>query len=400
MQQNEEKTLQASKSLVSSVWIFVVLVGILSLTCASIAYRNTGQLGPIGIRGNIGLTVEGPTGPTGPSGPTGPTGTRGSDSTVSGPRGERGPTGASGPTGITGSTGPSGGPSGPSGPTGADSMVSGPVGPAGATGPEGPTGPQGASGARGPFGIGLTGPTITNGKTFVTAENNLVQAANTPIGPSGASGAGQFQLRVGIPDHDRSFIQICDKNIVGGGIMLEPAGCFITNQLGITGLVGNISTSLVPGMRPTTYVISNDDYSGGGLEYNHLEIYNYNSISTDAFAYNPSGPFPLSSNISPTQGIIDAYPIPYGFSVFRTMNSCPINWSYSGHTGTITCTSEPIVVPVLGIPLYAAIRFMLVGFSAAPTGAVGVPSYTITQYVGFTFAGTAGAIYNYEVLLL
>jgi hypothetical protein len=103
---------------------FLALVGLLSLTCAVVAFRADSQIGPTGLRG-----LPGPNGPKGLEGPQGTTGATGST----------GATGATGPRGTLGGPGPSG-LSGPTGPTG----PSGPSGATGATGATGPTGPDDA----------------------------------------------------------------------------------------------------------------------------------------------------------------------------------------------------------------------------------------------------------------
>jgi len=182
-----------------TIWMFVLLVSILSITCAGIAYKQSGQIGPIGPRGFTGAGIAGLPGPKGAQGDVGPQGLQGLVGPV-GPQGQQGVRGPIGPVGAASTVpGPSG-PTGPSGPVGAASTVSGPTGPSGPVsttpGPastvSGPTGPAPTIQS---FSVIATGPTApasgyftTNGSDQYNLTAIVPQGLTGPQGPTGPNG--------------------------------------------------------------------------------------------------------------------------------------------------------------------------------------------------------------------
>lgn len=187
--------------------VTMVLIGLLSITCAIVAFRADSQIGPVGLRGFPGPQgpqgLKGNQGPSGPTGPIGSTGATGPTGLVGGPgpKGDTGPPGSSGPTGPTGANGPQGdpGPPGQDGTTGATGPQGDPgaPGPPGATGPTGATGPPGAEeGAPRLYSLdnaysddeGLTWQTYATGSSPVKNLGTLCYAVSSSAWIAGFSG--------------------------------------------------------------------------------------------------------------------------------------------------------------------------------------------------------------------
>jgi plastocyanin len=203
---------------------------------ATVSNPGSGETGPTGPQGDIGLTGEGgPTGPQGDQGVPGADGAsvllKGSVATVGdldnivgpapgdlyvvnatgdgyvwngtswdnvgpiqGPTGDVGPTGPQGDIGLTGNTGPTGpqgdigltgntGPTGPQGPAGPQGD-GGSTGNAGATGPTGPQGPAGADG----IGAGTVTSVAATVPNFLSISGSPITASGTlAIGLSGTA---------------------------------------------------------------------------------------------------------------------------------------------------------------------------------------------------------------------
>jgi len=140
---------------------------------------------------------------------------------------------------------------------------------------------------------------------------------------------------------------------------------------------------------PTQFTLYGADQTGGGLVAGHLQLFGY---------FDPLEATPA------VQQYIDAYPasIAGGVAsqpVVRTNQCVPFNFA-APFTGTVTATGAANqAVPCVGIPAAAEIRFMLVGNNAATYNPIVPPAaVTVVPNVSFTFTGTAGAIYDYEVL--
>lgn len=152
------------------------------------------------------------------------------------------------------------------------------------------------------------------------------------------------------------------------------------------------ATLVSAGTQPTAYNWDNTGFSGGGLVPNHLQLFGY---------------FDPAVTPQTIQEFVDAYPAAIGgtapanttISVFRTTNSLPLNYS-APFVGTTTGTGAALVVACAGIAAGAQIRFSLIGGSIAAFAAgIAAPSaVTVQGNVSFTYTGTTGAIYRYEVL--
>lgn len=147
------------------------------------------------------------------------------------------------------------------------------------------------------------------------------------------------------------------------------------------------------GTNPTSFNWDNTGFNGGGLAPDHLQLFGY---------------FDPAVTAQTIQEFANAYPAPVGGTApaltttpcFRTNNSVPLNWG-APFIGQTTGTGAPLVVACAGIPTGAAIRFNLGGGSIAAFAAgVAYPTtISVQPNVSFTYTGTTGAIYNYEVLL-
>ena len=142
----------------------------------------------------------------------------------------------------------------------------------------------------------------------------------------------------------------------------------------------------------TAYNWDNAGTSGGGLSENHLQLFGYfNALTTP----------------QTIQEFADIYPCAVGGTApalsttacFRTPNSVPLNY-VAPFVGQTTGTGAALIVACAGIPTSAQIRFFLVGGSAGSfTAGIAAPSAVSVQpNVSFTYTGTTGAIYRYEVL--
>ena len=184
---------------------------------------------------------------------------------------------------------------------------------------------------------------------------------------------------------------------------LAPIVCQSLTSKGTGNVVGNlvITSPLKSGTdtAPVQWTFWDGAYNGGGLQPDHLQIYQYTS-----------GP----DVGNPTAQLVDAYlattttaagPPPVttrAIPVWRPIASRPQNDS-APWVGTITIPAAgalPLVTPCAQIPDASRVRVMLVGASAAAfTAGIVAPTITIQPNVSFSVtAGTEGAIYAYEVL--
>ena len=187
------------------------------------------------------------------------------------------------------------------------------------------------------------------------------------------------------------------STLTANGCRLGTGGLGSTGVVQGQGVVGKnyitiSATNVSAGTNPTFYNWDNAGTSGGGLSANHLQCFGY---------------FDPAVTPQTIQEFVDAYPAPIGgtapagttTSVFRTTNSVPLNYS-APFIGDTTGTGAPLVVACAGIAQGANIRFFLVGGSAAAfTAGIAAPSaISVQANVSFTYTGTTGAIYGYEVL--
>ena len=146
---------------------------------------------------------------------------------------------------------------------------------------------------------------------------------------------------------------------------------------------------------PTFYDLYTASSSGGGLNAHSLQLFGY--FDPRVAGTGTIQEF-MECKIVPTAAPVGGVP-PTTTSVVSLPQSRPFNW-VAPWIGTTTGTGGALVVPCAGIPAGSVIRFMLVGGSAAAfTAVIAAPSAVSVQaYTSFTYTGTTGAIYNYEVL--
>jgi hypothetical protein len=145
----------------------------------------------------------------------------------------------------------------------------------------------------------------------------------------------------------------------------------------------------------TFYDFYTASVAGGGLNPHSLQLFGY--FDPKVAGAQTIQEF-LECKIVPTAAPVLGIP-PSTTNVFQTTQSKPFNW-VAPFIGDTTGTGAALVVPCAGIPAGSAIRFYLVGGSAAAfTAGIAAPSAVSVQpYVSFTYTGTTGAIYGYEVL--
>jgi hypothetical protein len=176
------------------------------------------------------------------------------------------------------------------------------------------------------------------------------------------------------------------KGVVSKGGVSAQGTITATNQLGV------VAGTTTAGPNATLYVLDNAGVTAGGLEANHLQVYGY---------YDPAV---ASATIVEHA---DIYLAPIGGTaaalatqaVWRTNQSVPFNYA-APFIGTTTGTGAPLIVACAGIPTGAQIRFNLIGGDPASfVAGIAAPSAVSVQgNVSFTYTGTTGAIYSYEVL--
>jgi hypothetical protein len=145
----------------------------------------------------------------------------------------------------------------------------------------------------------------------------------------------------------------------------------------------------------TFYDFYTASVAGGGLNPHSLQLYGYYDpkvAGVDTIQEH------MEVKIVPTALPVLGVP-PSTTSVVQTNQSRPFNWA-APFIGTTTGTGVAEVVPCAGIPAGAVIRFYLVGGDIASFAAgIAAPSAVSVQaYTSFTYTGTLGAIYGYEVL--
>jgi hypothetical protein len=153
-----------------------------------------------------------------------------------------------------------------------------------------------------------------------------------------------------------------------------------------------VASAVTVGTEPTFYTLYNTGTTGGGLIANNLQLFGY---------FDPA----LTGNT--VQEFADIFPCAIGGTApalttttcFRTNQSVGFNY-VAPFIGRTTGTGAALVVACAGIPTAAQIRFFLVGGSAAAfaAGIAGPTAVTVQPNVSFTYTGTTGAIYGYEVL--
>ena len=145
----------------------------------------------------------------------------------------------------------------------------------------------------------------------------------------------------------------------------------------------------------TFYDFYTASVAGGGLNPHSLQLFGYYDPRV-AGAQTIQGH--MEVKIVPTAAPVLGVP-PSTTSVVNLPQSRPFNW-VAPFIGETAGTGAPLVVPCAGIPAGSVIRFYLLGGSIAAFAAgVAPPSNVSVQaYTSFTYTGTTGAIYGYEVL--
>lgn len=176
------------------------------------------------------------------------------------------------------------------------------------------------------------------------------------------------------------------KGVVSKGGISAQGSVYATNQIGLT------AGTTTAGPNATLYVLDNGGVTGGGLEANHLQVYGYYDPAVSS-----SG---VVEHADVYMGLIGGTAAATaGVAVWRTNQSIPFNYT-APFIGTTTGTGAPLIVACAGIPANAQIRFNLIGGSIAAFAAgIAAPAAVSVQgNVSFTYTGTTGAIYSYEVL--
>jgi hypothetical protein len=134
---------------------------------------------------------------------------------------------------------------------------------------------------------------------------------------------------------------------------------------------------------------------GGGLNAHSLQLFGY--FDPRVAGAQTIQEF-MEAKIVPTAAPVAGVP-PSTTNCFQTQMSRPLNW-VAPWIGETTGTGAALVVAAAGIPANSVIRFYLLGGSAAAfTAGIAAPSAVSVQaYTSFTYTGTTGAIYGYEVL--
>jgi len=194
---------------------------------------------------------------------------------------------------------------------------------------------------------------------------------------------------------DAGYDQLYASSVLAGsGGFQSDNGSLSANTASVKNTLQVVAGTKATGAQnATAYNLDNGGVSGGGLLANHLQVFGY---------------FDATLTTSTIQQFADVYPTAVGgtapatttTSVFRCPNSIPLGNYVAPFIGTATGTGAALVVACAGIPANSAIRFTLQGGSTAAFAAgIAAPSAVSVQgNVSFTFTGTTGAIYGYEVL--
>jgi hypothetical protein len=146
---------------------------------------------------------------------------------------------------------------------------------------------------------------------------------------------------------------------------------------------------------PTKYIFYTASAGGGGLNAHSCQVFGYFDPRVAGTGTIQEGmEFKLVPTALPVLGVPPSTTL-----ICTTQQTRPFNWG-APWIGTTTGTGAPLVVAAVGIPAGSVIRFMLVGGSAAAfTAGIAAPTAVSVQaYTSFTYTGTTGAIYRYEVL--
>lgn len=165
-----------------------------------------------------------------------------------------------------------------------------------------------------------------------------------------------------------------------------------TGSLNVVDATQLTADAITAGTVPTKFIWYNTGVSGSGLVANNLQCYGY---------------FDGAVTVNTVQQYLRAYPAPVTGTappltttpVVRIPMSKPIGWDSVLKGTTIGNGATPVVVPIAGIADSAGIRFYLLGTNAVGYAPIVPPSNVSVQpNVSFTWTGTQGAIYGYEVL--
>jgi hypothetical protein len=143
------------------------------------------------------------------------------------------------------------------------------------------------------------------------------------------------------------------------------------------------------------YIFYSPSSGGGGLNAHSMQLFGY--FDARVAGTGTIQEF-MECKIVPTAAPVAGVP-PSTTSVVSLPQSRPFNW-VGPWIGTTTGTGAPLVVAAAGIPAGSVVRFMLVGGSIAAfaAGIAAPTAVSVQAYTSFTYTGTTGAIYNYEVL--
>jgi hypothetical protein len=190
--------------------------------------------------------------------------------------------------------------------------------------------------------------------------------------------------------------------LYAGGLLLGSRGLVTNGPILAIGNVGDGSSftgsvavvaaaPVSAGPNAPSYRLYCPDRAGGGLNAGSLQVFGY----FDATFATPA-----------IQEFIECKPTSIGGTAAALatvsavqMNQCvPFNY-VAPFVGTTTGTGAPLVVACAGIPAGSQIRFRLLGTTAVTYAPIAAPSAVSVQgNVSFTYTGTTGAIYGYEVL--
>jgi len=195
---------------------------------------------------------------------------------------------------------------------------------------------------------------------------------------------------------DAGYDQLYASGVLAGGAGFQSAtGSLSANTASVKNTIQVVAGTKATGAtNATAYNLDNQGINGGGLAANHLQVFGY---------------FDSTFTTSTIQEFADVYPTAVGGTapattttgVWRSPNSVPLGNYVAPFIGTTTGNgATPVVVACAGIPASSQIRFTLQGGSAAAFAAgIAAPSVVSVQgNVSFTYTGTTGAIYGYEVL--
>ena len=177
------------------------------------------------------------------------------------------------------------------------------------------------------------------------------------------------------------------------GLQVGASGVESAGSVSVTDTLSVKANRATAGSVPTFYRLDCVPVTGLGLTANNLQVTGqYDAALTSSTTIEHANIYAVTST-----GVAGSAAL----SVFQTNNSKPLNYTAPWIGTTTGNGGTPVVVACVGIPATASIRFFLAGGSIAAFAAgIAAPSAVSVQAnVSFTYTGTSGAIYGYEVLL-